>query len=194
MREVGYMDLWGRDVIEYCLYFCRNEAIENMDKEILHALLTDEDGSKIKELFECERHGERCIQQYVWEAVGKWQKDVAKDILEKVQKLERRGMDREQMERNIEIRKEIDRLGEEMKNIGFSSEDHNKLVQQRGSLIDELARQDVAVSFDSIPHINHFRFNDKYFNGHMPTSRKKFAVALRDLAEKFLDYSKRFSE
>lgn len=28
MREVGYMDLWGRDVIEYRPYFCRDEAIE----------------------------------------------------------------------------------------------------------------------------------------------------------------------
>ena len=194
MRDVGHMDLWGRDAIEYGLYFCRNEAIENMDKEILHAMLTDEDGSKIKELFERERHGERSLPQYVWVAVGKWQKDVAKDILDKVKKLERRGIDKEQAERNIEVRKEIDRLGDELKNIDFSSEEHKKLVQKRGNLIDELARQDVAMSFDSIPHINHFRFNDKYFNGKMPTSRKKFAVALRDLAERFLDYAKHFSE
>ena len=83
---------------------------------------------------------------------------------------------------------------EELKNIDFSSEEHKKLVQKRGNLIDELALQDVAMSFDSIPHINHFRFNDKYFNGKMPTSRKKFAVALRDLAERFLDYAKHFSE
>lgn len=196
MEKIEVYDMFVKDLgryydiepIAYALDFCRLEALEHKDRDILHLLLSYHRGRDVKAMLERERHGERCIPDYLWKAMGKWIRDLNIDWLRQAKFYERppKLIDKE-MEELKEIKKRLLYLE-------FHDKEWHKLFARKRELDPELK----LCKLGTASHVNEYYFRHEYFRDRAPYYKKqnykKQVRALNDLSKRHLKFIELFEE
>ena len=180
-----YLDDFDREPITKAIWFCKDEAIEEMNKDLLLMMLhEDRDYTKANAMLERERCGERCVPDYLWRAVGKWLTKLAKELTDQAERTERDTP----TEHEIMLGRELDKLLRRAHELGL------KECAKRRSIINKCSQLtcELTPSYGRISEVSAVSdagFHEMYFKGKRTRSRRKFAAALRDLAGKLREYA-----
>ena len=175
-----YLDDFDREPITKAIWFCKDEAIEEMNKDLLLMMLhEDRDHAKADAMLERERHGERCVPDYLWVGVGKWMTNIAKKLTGEAEYLEHGPTRHEAM-----LEQERAKLLDRARNLRECAK-RRCMIYKCNQITNEL---DDCSTFG---YLNESGFIRLYFGRKDPTD-SQFAAALRDLAGKLLEYATKF--
>lgn len=177
-----------REPITKAILFCKEEALEEMNKDLLLMMLQeDKDYAKANAMMERERHGEKCVPDYLWRAVGKWLTKMANELTDQAERTERD----KPTEHEIMLGRELNKLLSRANELGLKESSKRRCIINKCSQITcELHPSCGQVSY--VTAVSNDGFYEMYFNGKRTKSRRKFAAALRDLAGKLREYADLF--
>lgn len=187
VKELG--QYYDTEPLVYALRYCNREAFEHKDKDILRLILTDDyPYPKVKAMLERERHGERCIPDYLWKAMGKWIRDMNTDWLKQAKFF---GRPPKLIDKEMDELKEINK---QLREAGFPFTSCFELCRKKLEM-DPARHRCVIGCADPV---NKYYFRHVYFRGRVPSYKKpnykKQVKALNDLSERHLRFAKMFEE
>lgn len=187
VKELG--QYYDTEPLVYALRYCNREAFEHKDKDILRLILTDDyPYPKVKAMLERERHGERCIPDYLWKAMGKWIRDMNTDWLKQAKFF---GRPPKLIDKEMDELKEIKR---KMIKTEFPARMWHELFHRRRELDPQWLGREIGCA----DPVNKYYFRHVYFRDRVPCYKKqnyrKQLKALKDLSERHLRFAKMFEE
>lgn len=187
VKDLG--QYYDTEPLVYALDYCHREAFEHKDKDILRLILTDDyPYPKVKAMLERERHGERCIPDYLWKAIGKWIRELSLDWLKQAKFYERPP---KLIDKEMDELKDIKR---KMIETEFPEIMWYELFNRRRELDPQWLGRELGCAYP----VNKYYFRHEYFRGRMPSYKKpnykEQVRALNDLSERHLRFAEMFEE
>lgn len=176
------------DPIVNALDYCRKEALEHKDRDIIDLMLTRRPYLKVDAMLERERQGERCIPDYLWKAMGKWIRDMNTDWLKQAKFF---GRPPKLIDKEMDELKEINK---QLREAGFPFTSCFELCRKKLEMDPARHRCEIGCA----DPVNKYYFRHVYFRDRVPCYKKqnyrKQLKALKDLSERHLRFAKMFEE
>lgn len=163
--------------------YCRKDAINELNEDLLAYMLCLDDNERILTLLERERNGDRCLPDYVWRAFREWLTNKAKRLTDQAEYLEHDKFTKRKNElwqEHVRLRRRVRKLGD---------------VAKKRCIFARIRQ--ISSEIDPYPILKAYGFGDDcvsnmYFDGEEIQDRQKFIAALRDLSGKILNYATQF--